>query len=29
LCSIAARRNFTPCAPSWHTFINVQGAAFQ
>ncbi|WP_218138752.1 hypothetical protein, partial [Nitrosomonas sp. Nm58] len=27
LCSIAARGNFTPCAPSWHTFIGVQAYA--
>nr|WP_258192011.1 hypothetical protein [Nitrosomonas nitrosa] len=24
MCSIAARGNFTPCAPSWHTFIDVE-----
>ena len=29
LCSIAARRNFTPCAPSWHTLIGMQGIALQ
>ena len=29
LCSIAARGNFAPCAPSWHTFIGVQHTTLQ
>jgi hypothetical protein len=29
LCSIAARGISTPNAPSWHTFICMQGIALQ